>query len=213
MSSSLRERTRQRRRHAIQLAGMKLFAEHGYEATTVADIAHLAEVSTRTVSMYFPTKREIALASIDEGVHRLAARLQALPPGQGVANALLAWLKEEPQHVDPTEWRLRRAMMIANPQLAASGTPATEGLAQIAATALGQELDLEPTHPAILLVCGAIAGLWQQYDLLAATPEGDLSNLGTVSAILHGLITSTREGAARAGDLPTVVSAVGTADG
>ena len=58
----LRERSKARRRAAIIRAAYELFAERGYDATTVADIAEAAEVAPRTVAMYFPAKQDIALS-------------------------------------------------------------------------------------------------------------------------------------------------------
>jgi AcrR family transcriptional regulator len=64
MAESLRERSRTRRRAEIERAALWLFAERGYDATTVAQVAEAAEVSPRTVSLYFPSKHEHALSYI-----------------------------------------------------------------------------------------------------------------------------------------------------
>lgn len=41
----------------------RLFAEHGYEQTTVAQIASAADVATKTFFNYFPSKDEVLFAS------------------------------------------------------------------------------------------------------------------------------------------------------
>ncbi|MFI6983803.1 TetR/AcrR family transcriptional regulator [Embleya sp. NPDC050154] len=48
-----------RRREAITLAAARLFAEQGFEPTTVADIAGAAGISTAGVFYYFPDKRAV----------------------------------------------------------------------------------------------------------------------------------------------------------
>src|SRR6266568_8234502 len=55
----LRERKKLRTRETIARAAHELFAERGYHATTLPDIAEAAEVSTRTIFAYFPAKEDI----------------------------------------------------------------------------------------------------------------------------------------------------------
>ncbi len=48
-----------------------MFAEQGYDATTVAEIAERAEVSPRTVALYFRSRQDIAVSKFGEGADRL----------------------------------------------------------------------------------------------------------------------------------------------
>ncbi len=80
----LRERSKTRRRAAIIRAAYELFAEHGYDATTIADIAEAAEVSPRTVAMYFPAKQDIALSRFSDGVASLTDAIRDRQPGETV---------------------------------------------------------------------------------------------------------------------------------
>jgi len=137
--AGLRERSKARRRAAIIRAAFELFAERGYDATTVADIAEAAEVSPRTVSMYFPAKQDIAMSRLGDGVASLTAAIQDRRPGETVHEVFGRWLlasQAEPE--DRELYRLARRMFAANPDLAALRTARIaaairEGAAAIAA--------------------------------------------------------------------------------
>jgi AcrR family transcriptional regulator len=57
----LRERKKVKVRRSAQREALRLFAEQGYEATTVEEIADAADISTSTFYRYFPTKENVVL--------------------------------------------------------------------------------------------------------------------------------------------------------
>jgi AcrR family transcriptional regulator len=134
----LRERSKARRRAAIIRAAYELFAERGYDATTVADIAEAAEVSPRTVAMYFPAKQDIALSRFSDGVTGLTDAIRGRRPGETLHDVFGRWLltsQTEPE--DRDLHRLARRMFAANPDLGALRTArmaaaVREGAAMIA---------------------------------------------------------------------------------
>ena len=61
----LRERKKQRTRQLIADTARRLFAERGFEAVPVAEIAREAEVSEATVFNYFPTKEDLFYSRLE----------------------------------------------------------------------------------------------------------------------------------------------------
>jgi AcrR family transcriptional regulator len=59
--TGLRERKKQKTKEAIQREAMRLFQEHGYEETTIEEIAEAADISPSTFFNYFPTKEDVVL--------------------------------------------------------------------------------------------------------------------------------------------------------
>ena len=58
-TEGLREKKRRETRRRIAEQGLKLFAAHGYDATTLETVAAEADISARTLFYYFKTKDEI----------------------------------------------------------------------------------------------------------------------------------------------------------
>jgi AcrR family transcriptional regulator len=76
-----RERKKQQTRDAITQAAFQLFAERGYEATTLAEVAESAGVATRTIFAYFPSKEDILFFRFEEVRDALADALAERPGG------------------------------------------------------------------------------------------------------------------------------------
>jgi AcrR family transcriptional regulator len=77
----LRERKKQRTRETIARAAHELFAERGYYVTTLPDIAEAADVSTRTIFAYFPSKEDILFSDFPLMKEALARALAERPEG------------------------------------------------------------------------------------------------------------------------------------
>lgn len=76
---SLRQRTREAVRADITAVAVALFLEHGYEATTIDDIAGAVGMSPRSVFRYFPTKEDIVVGKFAAGAERMLEILRARP--------------------------------------------------------------------------------------------------------------------------------------
>lgn len=92
MTTGLRERKKQQTRHAIHRAAMRLFAERGFEATTIADIAAAADISPRTFFSYFASKEEAVFPKVEEAFADFDRAMSERPPGTTALEALREWL-------------------------------------------------------------------------------------------------------------------------
>src|SRR5260370_6960968 len=82
LQPGLRERKKLRTRETITRAAHELFAQRGYHATTLPDIAEAADVSTRTIFAYFPSKEDILFSDFAVMKEALAQALAERPEGQ-----------------------------------------------------------------------------------------------------------------------------------
>jgi AcrR family transcriptional regulator len=161
-TTSHRERVKAKRREAIRRSGMRLFAERGYDGTTIADIARAAEVAPRTVQQYFPSKHEIALSVANEVAGRLTATLRGNPEA-GFLDALDRWLSAEAERHDAELMALTQAMYEANPGLQALGSSQVADVVQVGSAALSAETGLPVGHPLNAAVGAAIGAALAQY--------------------------------------------------
>jgi AcrR family transcriptional regulator len=91
---TLRELKRSRTRQALVDAAYDLFADQGFEATTIADIAARAEVGTRTFFSYFPTKEDVLFPESDARVRVALDAIATRGPDEQPAEVLLRALGE-----------------------------------------------------------------------------------------------------------------------
>jgi AcrR family transcriptional regulator len=147
MEGGLRERKKQKTREEISAAAMALFAERGFDAVTVAEIARAADVSEKTVFNYFPAKEDLVAHRGAELTKALIDAVRDQPPGVSVitpfrqmTEALLDAVEHEPVEAITAVPRLvmgsstlRQRLVLGWEEEAAALTPV-----------IAERLDLEP---------------------------------------------------------------------
>ncbi|MCV7290012.1 TetR family transcriptional regulator [Mycolicibacterium wolinskyi] len=131
-------------RQSIQDHALRLFAEKGYDATTVEDIAAAAGVSHMTFFRYFPRKEEVVeYDEYDPLIEDLiAARPADEPPLTAIHRAIRAGL----QAILPTDHGAllqRTRLIMANPTLRARNTLAQDETRDLFARALARRAGLQ----------------------------------------------------------------------
>jgi mycofactocin system transcriptional regulator len=86
---------RQRTSHAeLERVAFGLFADKGFDQTTIDDIAEAAGIGRRTFFNYYASKNDLVWGRFDEDVARLRRLLAAAPPGIALLDALRAAVVE-----------------------------------------------------------------------------------------------------------------------
>src|SRR5204862_4209327 len=89
-TEGLRERKKRQTRETIAHAAMALFAEHGFDAVTVADVARAADVSDKTVFNYFAAKEDLVLHGGEERRAALIEAIRSRPAGTSMVEPFRA---------------------------------------------------------------------------------------------------------------------------
>ena len=106
-------------RGRLQEAALDLYVEHGFEHTTVAEIAERAGLTERTFFRHFADKREVLFAGSELLLDLLAHEVAAAPPATAPLDAVASALEAAGTMIQQRrEWATRRqAVIAANPEL------------------------------------------------------------------------------------------------
>jgi AcrR family transcriptional regulator len=171
-SGSLRDRKKGRTRRVIQAEALRLFAEQGFEATTVEQIAAAAEVAPRTFFRYFATKDEVVFWSEYEPLLAgfVAARPADEPAVAAVSHALvdgLAAFYEQDRDLVLDRLKLAFGTPALYPRLWRQQARSAAGIARL----LAGRLEARPDDLEIRAIAAAIAAAlwvaveeWQAHD-------------------------------------------------
>jgi AcrR family transcriptional regulator len=171
-SPGLRERKKQKTRWAIQEHALRLFAEQGYDATTIDQIAAAAEISPSTFFRYFPTKEDLVIA--DEYDDLLVEGLRNQPPEVPPLRAVREVMGETLRQMGPEErarvWERTRLTM-AVPALRARSLENFLTTTRVIRDAIGQRVGRSPDDLELRVLAGAVVGalvaaleLWVELD-------------------------------------------------
>jgi AcrR family transcriptional regulator len=95
----LRERKKAMTRAAIEAVAERLFEERGYDNVTVAEIADAANVSVKTLFVYFRSKEDLLFTDtwlIDALLGALRDRPEGVSHGRAVAQVLIDAVRDDP---------------------------------------------------------------------------------------------------------------------
>lgn len=166
IEESRRERKKQQLRQHIAETALRLFSEHGYERTTVAQIAAAADVATKTFFNHFPSKEDVVFATAEGDAGTPLRVIADRRPGEPLADLLLRayeamraqYLADGGQRRDPQLMEAYARLLLSEPVLQARALRATFGMQGRIAEALLAAYPDELDPIAAAAVVGAMAG-------------------------------------------------------
>lgn len=114
MRPSLRERRRVAAAARVEAAALALFAHHGFDETTVDDIAAAADISRATVFRYFGSKDDIVYA-VEPPLLDVMRALVRQQPYVSLGEVVLRYAEHVDEHVP--DLRDRAAIIAVTPRL------------------------------------------------------------------------------------------------
>jgi AcrR family transcriptional regulator len=190
----LRERKKQQTRDTIARAALQLFAERGYDETTLADIAEAADVSPRTIFAYYESKEDILFS--EEGVFlgRLKQMLDERGPGTNTVDAIREFLSSlEPPDEEAT---LRKRIVSDTPSLEMRMRAQHAQLEPMLVESISRDLGAAPDDMRPLLIAASMTAAFMSVRdrLFEAEVGGDPVRHEEAMAILDHVLEFTRGG-------------------
>ncbi len=185
----LRERKKQRTRETIARVAVDLFEERGYHATTLAEIAEAADIATRTIFAYYPTKEDILFADFHEMKEALARALAERPGGKDTLGTLRDFMLSA-AHLDKGPLHGRRVRIVESDETLRSHRRARLAeIEELIAAAVADDLgaaedDMRPYLVAASLI--AAVGVFDRAAQGASKPEEVAAVVDSVIAFLRG---------------------------
>jgi TetR/AcrR family transcriptional regulator, regulator of mycofactocin system len=169
IAASRRDRKKSRTRADLVRAATALFADRGYDRTTIDDITEAVDVSPRTFFRYFASKEDVLFPPTDFAAFLAAVRAQplALSDVDAVRDAYLSLL---PLSVEATEYTLLfKKAVLSTPALEGRNAMLQRQFRDQIAVALGARRGLSaPDDVAVIAASVAQTVLQLVYDRWAA---------------------------------------------
>lgn len=189
----LRERKKQQTRDTIARVALELFAERGYDETTLAEIAEAANVSPRTIFSYFESKEEILFCEAPGQVDEVKDALAQRPEGSTTIDTLRDLLYSMPP---PDELaKLRKQAVTSSPALKLKMRARVAELEPVLVESFAKDLGSDPDDVrALLIAASATAAFTAVHDRLEAEFEGRPISHERVMVIVDGVFEFLRGG-------------------
>lgn len=186
------------KRERILRAAVRVFAQNGFFATRVSDVAKAAGVADGTIYLYFRSKEEVLVSLFEDRVGRLLAFMDRELPKlataserlRAVIDMQLGLLEEEPEMAEIITVILRQSTQLLKEFAAPKFIAYVDAIARIVVEGQSEGVfrtDVSP-HVAARIVFGALDGITLTW-ALGRAEQGALARAATQLAdvLLRGL--------------------------
>jgi TetR/AcrR family transcriptional regulator, regulator of mycofactocin system len=174
-----RERKKLETRQALEQAALRLFAERGYEQTTVEEIAEAADVAVRTFFRYFSSKQDVLFGDVvKDRVSRLRTELAVRPRRESPIKSIRAVMDLlDVAGEDEEEQILARFDLLRHqPSLRTRYLDLINAMRLVVVEFVADRTGMDPRHDMYPhLLAGAAAASWDTSLTLWAESQGKLS--------------------------------------
>jgi AcrR family transcriptional regulator len=159
----LRERKKRQTRELLTDTANRLFADRGFDAVTVAEIARTANVSEVTVFNYFPTKEDLFFGGMQFFEETLLDAVRTRAPGESVLEAfrrpVLAGFPVLAADKRARSIVAARKLISASPALEAHEREIVARYTRLLAELLAEEAGTTPGDVEVMGVASALMGV------------------------------------------------------
>src|SRR2546430_2214137 len=195
----LRERKKQRTRETIARAARELFAERGYHDTTLPEIAEAADVSTRTIFAYFPSKEDILFSDFPVMKEALAQALAERPEGEDALETVRKFILSLHEYKRDDLDEKMRLCIESDETLRSHLRARLASLEELIAPAIAKDLDAAEDDLRPQVVAASLTAAFNVLTERGEGPRGKPKTEDDVAAQIDPIITFLRGGLAARG--------------
>jgi AcrR family transcriptional regulator len=175
LAVELRNRRSQLMTAELEAVALALFAERGFEAVTVEEIAAAARISVRTFYRYFAAKEAVFQVQIDRRCEALREELAARPEDEAPLRSVRVALEAVVSAEDPELLRRWIAVIAETPNVVQGVLGGLQLKSQpMMAAFLAERLGTAPDSFEPIVLAGAVGGVLQAAQTRWFLRGGDL---------------------------------------
>jgi AcrR family transcriptional regulator len=149
----------------LAAVALELFAERGFDAVTVNDIADRADVDPSTFYRHFVTKEAVIFSELSDWTGRIGDAIRAQPANLSLLETMRIAIKDLAAMlvVDIDNERRRAELIESTPSVRAQELVAREAVIDEQALAVAERMGVDPardSRPYLLAASYALAAYW-----------------------------------------------------